>query len=133
MDLFKELIPSLLSTKNYFLENPDEEKSYVPFMVNRALSYHIDTVLYANEMNRLHQADKKLQYDYLFHSVKARKRPFQKWHKKEKADSIEAIKTFFGYSTQKAEEVLRVLTEDQVNQIVAKTTIGGIGNAKSKK
>ena len=36
------------------------EKDYVPYMVNRGLSYFQDTVVIANEMNVHHDLDKKL-------------------------------------------------------------------------
>jgi hypothetical protein len=54
-------------TKEPLLDTEDEsvEKGYTPFVVNRCLSYFIDTVLYANEMNRRPETDKKMQFDYL--------------------------------------------------------------------
>ena len=62
-DLFKDIIPSILQTKKDVLEN---EKDYTAFVVNRALSYHIDCLMYANQMNLNSKLDSKLQYHYLF-------------------------------------------------------------------
>ena len=121
-DLFKVIIPSIMNFKEPSL---DEESSYVPFIVNKALTYHIDTILYANEMNRYHRLDKKLQYDYLFHSVKKMRRPFVPWVKKENTEHLDAIKELYGYSTQKAQVAYSILTEDQRKSIVEKMTIGG--------
>ena len=45
--------------------NDDVEKSYLPFIINRQLSYFPDTVAVANEMNRYHQLDNKLQFHFL--------------------------------------------------------------------
>ena len=81
-DLFREIIPSILQTKEDVLLTEQDEKSYSPFMVNRALSYHKDTVLYANEMNSYPNLDKKLQYDFYINIIRASKRPYSKWHKK---------------------------------------------------
>ncbi len=81
-DLFKEIIPSILQTKQYALLTEQDEKSYSSFMVNRALSFHRDTVLLANEMNRYTTLDNKLKYDFLLNIVRASKRPYSKWHKK---------------------------------------------------
>jgi hypothetical protein len=44
-------------------DNPEEvEKEYTPFMVNRGLSYFVDTILYANEMNSASDISNKLQF-----------------------------------------------------------------------
>jgi len=48
MDLFKDIIPSILQTKKCVINDEIDQKDYVPFVVNRALSYHMDCILYAN-------------------------------------------------------------------------------------
>ena len=52
-------------SKDNLLEDEAAAKGYVPFVVNRCLSYFPDTILQANEMNLLPNADKKMQFDYL--------------------------------------------------------------------
>ena len=76
-------------------------------------------------MNMLHGIDEKMQYDYLKHSVRKRKR-FSKWVKSEKIDSIDLIKDYFGYSNSKAQESLRVLTDEQISSIRQEMDIGGV-------
>ena len=54
-------------------KKPEDEldfKDYAPFIVNRSLSYHIDCVLYANEMNLWPSTDKDMQYQYLLNSIR---------------------------------------------------------------
>ena len=68
------------------------EKDYIPFLVNRSLSYHSDCIMYANEMNRRHYLDKKLQNDFLLNTIRSKKRPFAKWVKSEKSGDIECVK-----------------------------------------
>ena len=114
-DLFKEIIPSILQTKQYALLTEQDEKSYSPFMVNRALSYHRDTALLANQMNLYPSTDKKLQYDFLLNIVRASKRPYSKWYKKAKSSDLETVKEYYGYSDSKAVEALKVLSEDQIS------------------
>jgi len=114
-DLFKEIIPSILQTKQYALLTEQDEKSYSPFMVNRALSYHRDTALIANQMNLYPSTDKKLQYDFLLNIVRASKRPYSKWYKKAKSSDLETVKEYYGYSDSKAVEALKVLSEDQIS------------------
>ena len=45
------------------------EKQYIPYIVNKALSFTCDTVLHANEVNARPFLDKKLQYHYLLNIV----------------------------------------------------------------
>lgn len=101
-----------------------EEKDYVPYMVNRSLSYFNDTVLLANEMNRYHHIDGKLQYHFLLNIVRKRKR-FSKWVKPETINDIEAVKEYYGYSNDKARQVLPLLSPDSLNKIKNKVQKGG--------
>jgi len=99
------------------------ESSYVPFVVNKALSYFPDTILHANEMNRA-VIDKKLQYHYLLNSIRPAKR-FAKWVKKDDVEDIDAVKQFYGYSTDKAVQALNILTKDHLHYIKQKLQRGG--------
>ena len=103
------------------------EQGYKPFLVNRSLSYHKDCVFYANEMNRYHHLDSKLQNDFLLNTIRKSKRPFAKWVKTEKSVDIECIKLVYGVSNSKAKEILSILTQDQLKEIKEKTDIGGVG------
>lgn len=106
-------------------ESPsDEEKDYTPFMVNRGLSYFPDTVLFANEMNRYHQLDNKMQFDFLRTVVRKRKR-FSKWNKKENDSRVEVIKKVYGYSEEKAESVSDLFTEEDIAKMRSFISTGG--------
>jgi len=113
-DLFKEIIPSILETKKDCL---DDEKSYSPFMVNRALSYQIDCLFYANAMNCMHELDKRPQYDYLMRAIRKQKRPFVSWSKPNKSEYISAVMWNFDYSRLKAMAVLKVLSKEELEEI----------------
>ena len=123
-DLFKEIIPSILQNKKSVIENDQDAKDYQPYMVNKALSYHVDVVLYANDMNMCYHLHKKAQYEYLINSVRGMKRPYAQWHKASKTNDLEAVKLFFGYSTRRAREALNLLTDDQLKIIRRKTDTG---------
>lgn len=122
-DLFKEIIPSILQTKKDVL---DEEKDYKPFLVNRALSYHLDCILYSNQMNLCSNLDPKLQYQYLLNTVRPMKRKFQPWQKTSVLKDIDCVKEYFGYSNEKAKEALRILTDEQITLIKEKLEKGGV-------
>ena len=126
MDLFKEIIPSILQTKKCVINDEIDRNDYVPFVVNRALSYHFDCILYANEMNLNSGLDKDMQYQYLLNSVRPMKRKFQPWQKSNTINDLECVKEYFGYSNVKAKEALRILSDEQLTQIREKTHKGGV-------
>ena len=120
-----DYVNAILQNKKELIVDDVTEKAYVPFMVNRSLSYHYDCIAYANEMNRRHFIDKKLQNDFLLNTVRSRKRPFAKWVKSEKSEDIECIKLVYGLSDSKAREALRLLSDEQIQQLKEKTETGG--------
>ena len=112
-------------------KNPDEEldfKDYTPFIVNRSLSYHLDCILYANDMNLHPGIDKDIQYQYFLNSIRPMKRGFQPWQKSKTDENIECVKAYFGYSNAKAKEALRILSDEQIAVIKIKTDTGGVKN-----
>ena len=117
-----ELIKSISNTKKDILEN---EKDYNAFMVNRGLSYFPDTVIYANEMNRFHHLDQRLQYHFLINTIRKRNR-FSKWNKSIESENISAIKKFYGYSNEKARDVLPLLSNENLKYIRGRIQHGGI-------
>lgn len=125
-DLFKDYVPAISHTKKNLMDSEDElwEKSYQPYLINKTFSYYLDTVLYSNEMNLHADVDKKLQFDYLLNSIRPRKR-FSPWNKKEIDSDIEVIKEYYGYSNRKAEEVLSILSDAQIEYIKSKLYKGG--------
>ena len=125
-DLFKEIIPSILQTKKSVINDDLDAKDYVPFVVNRSLSYHIDCILYVNEMNLYPEVDKDMQYQYLLNTIRPMKRKFQSWQKSQVEKDLECVKIYFGYSNAKAREALRILTDEQIAEIRTKTDKGGV-------
>jgi hypothetical protein len=77
-------------------------------------------------MNRRHLTDKKLQYDFLLNTIRSQKRPFAKWVKSEKSDNLECIKQVFGLSDQKARDAMRLLSNEQIQQLKEQTDTGGL-------
>jgi hypothetical protein len=112
-------LSKVLESINYTKENvlDPNGKDYVPFVVNKSLSYFMDTVAYANEMNKYPFLDKRMQYDYLKGSIRKRKR-FSGWVKKDKSDVIDAIIKYYDVSYRKALEYEKLLTEDQKQEIL---------------
>lgn len=122
-DLFKDIIPSILQNKKDVLI---DEKDYFPYLINKALSYHMDCILYANEMNTRPQLDKDMQYQYLKGSVRGYKRKFQKWEKLDTPEDLKLVKQHYKFSNEKAREAMKVLTPDQIEAIRASEYRGGL-------
>jgi len=121
-----DYVNQILQGKKQLIVDDVTESEYIPFLVNRSLSYQIDCVSYANEMNRRSFIDKKLQNDFLLNTIRSKKRPFVKWVKSDKSEDIQCIKTVYGFSDTKALEALRLLTDEQIQQLKEKTGIGGL-------
>lgn len=128
-DLFKDIIPAILENKKDVLES---EKDYSAFVVNKALSFHYDCIMYANQMNQLPSLDAKMQFHYLLNSVRPYKRKYQKWLKLEKVSDLECVKELYGYSNEKAKAALEVLSDDQIDVIKKNLNKGGV-NGKSQR
>jgi hypothetical protein len=121
-----DFVKEIQTGKRDLMADPQSEKDYVPFVVNRALSYELDCVMEANAMNSRHHLDKKMQFGYLLRIVRARKRPFHKWAKKDVNESIDAVKKLWEFSDRKALDALRILTPEQIEQVKRITDMGGL-------
>ena len=112
-------------TKEDMFQDPQSNKDYKSFLVNRGLSYFPDTVMYANEMNRYPDLSNQQQFSFLLYSISKKKR-FSKWAPKESvSEDLENVCAFYGYSKRVAKGVLNILTEEQLNYIREKQNKGG--------
>lgn len=125
-----DYVNSILQNKKKMIVDEQTEKEYTPFLVNRSLSYHKDCIIYANEMNRRHFLDKKLQFDFLINTVRSQKRPFAKWVKSEKNEDLIAVKAYFKFSDLRAAEALKLLKPEEIEKIKQEMNTGGIKNTK---
>jgi len=114
------------SKKDLLSEDPNGDKNYkkVAFMVNRGLSQHLETILHANEMNINHHLDGSLQFQYLINSIR-KKKLWGKWAKADDNQDIELVKEYYGYSDEKARDVLKLLTNDQLIELKKRVYKGG--------
>lgn len=119
-----EFINAIHLSKDNLIVDDWSEKQYNPYIVNKGLSYGHDTVIAANEMNSRPHLDKKLQFTFLINTIRARKR-FNKWIKPEKIEAIEIVKEYYGYSTEKARQVLPILNQSQIDNLRKRLIKGG--------
>ena len=119
-----DFINAINHSKENLIVDDWSEKQYNPYIINRGLSFGADTVIYANEMNARPHVDKLLQFDFLINTIRPRKR-FNKWLKAETVDALDLIQEYYGYSKEKARQVLPILSPDQLKTIKARMNRGG--------
>jgi hypothetical protein len=121
----KDWLNSINQTKkNLIDEDPSIEKEYNPYIINRIYSGHLDAIMFANEMNQYHFLPKKMQYDFLLNTLRPKKR-FSPWLRKDTIKDLDLVKRYYGYSNEKAQQALKILTKDQLNFIKSKFETGG--------
>lgn len=125
-DLFKEILPSIMTTGEDVLQG--DGSTYVPYIINRALAYHIDCLTYAQEMNMRHGLPLEVQYDYLLNTVSKYKRPFKGWKKKLYDNRLDLISDYFNVSYKVAKDYLQILTENELEYIKNFLDKGGVKN-----
>lgn len=115
-----DFINSINFTKKNLMRGSDNdelsEKSYAPYLTNKSLSYFTDTLLYANEMNKYHFLDNKLQYEFFLNSIRKKKR-FAKWAKTDSNDDLVMISEYYQISLSKAKDAIRILSHEQLSTI----------------
>ena len=119
-----DFINAIHYSKENLIVDDWSEKQYNPWIINKGLSYGPDTVIPANEMNSRPHLDKILQFHFLINIIRPKKR-FNKWIKAEKIDDLEVIKEYYGYSTEKAKQVLPLLDDKIIDNMKRKITKGG--------
>ena len=119
-----EYVTAINMSKKDIMVDDIAEKEYNGFLINRSLSYFNDTILYANEMNRYHHLDHRLQFDFFINIIKKKKR-FSKWIKPKEIENLELIKTYYGYSNEKAKSVLSLFNNEQLEELKHRIYKGG--------
>ena len=105
-------------------QHVDNPALYTPFLANRALSYHLDTILISNEMNKYPDLPPEVQYAFMYEAVRKGRR-FSSWYKEEENPNLEIVMEYFQYSKEKALEALSVLTQEHLRQIKERMDKGG--------
>lgn len=125
-------VESISSSGVDLMVSEESRKDYNPFMVNRALAQNIDTIMYAQEMNKLSGLDKELQYKFLLRAVSKKKR-FGKWAKKAEVEpDLEVIMEVYQVSLEKATEIAALITAEQMEVLKTRLDHGGVKGRGSK-
>lgn len=114
---------SISDTKEDIYEG--NEKDYNSFVINKAMSFNVDCIFIANELNKYSLIPKHSQYHLWLNSIE-KKRRYGKWVKKDSmSDDIELIKEAYGYSNTKALTVLPLFTDKKMLELKELLSKGG--------
>lgn len=111
--------------KNLLEEDPQLKKQYTPYIINKCLSGHLDSIMFSNEMNKYPQLDKDMQYLFFINTLRKKKR-FSPWIRKEIINDLECVKKYYGYNNEKASQALKILKKEQINWIKKRLDTGGL-------
>ena len=107
-----------IRTKKGSWEDLDQSQ-YIPFIINRAMSFDMQSLFQANEINRQTPLSHKAQFEFYINSV-SKLSGYSPWQKADKVEELQYIKEFYNVSSEKAKEILLILTPEQVNIIKTK-------------
>ena len=120
-----DFINAISHTKQNLMELENWESQYKSYVINKGLSFYPDTVIQANEMNSRPHLDKRMQFNFLINIIRSKKR-YSKWLKPEKLNDLEVVQEYYGYSKEKARQVLPLLSDEQINYIKLRIKKGGL-------
>lgn len=122
-----DFVKSVSSDKKDIMVDEIEEKSYAPFLTNKALSYHQDSVFFSNEMNIRHSTENRLQYLFFLNTLRKRQR-FSKWQKPYTSKKLDVIKQYYDISTKEAKDYMSILSDSDVRKMKKRMKTGGRDN-----
>ena len=124
-DRLRQWLNSVTFTKQNLMEEEGMEiRTYVPYLMNRILSGHLDCIMYVNEMNKYSFLDKDMQYSFYLNTLRKKKR-FSPWLRKDKVTDLQSVKQYYGYSNEKASQALKILSKQQLEFIKQRLETGG--------
>lgn len=117
-DLFKA--DSFSGIREYHSEN-----EYARFIINKALSYFPDTILFSNLANmNLQNVPNYSHFDFLRFGLTKKKR-FSKWYKPVDKPDLDFVIEYYQVNKEKGEDILKLLSREQLEEMKKETEKGG--------
>ncbi len=114
-----------LNSINLKKEIEFKESEYMPYLINKALSYHKDSVLLANEMNAHIDLPRRMQYDFYYHGL-TRKPRFAKWGKPSSDAFVDEVAQYYKVSKKNASVMIDLLSDEQKEELRKYLNKGGV-------
>ena len=111
------------------LDDIDFDEHYIPWLINRGLSFHQDAVLAMNSMNERPWLAPSLQFRFLLNTLRARSR-FSPWLKRVISADVVLVAEYYGCSVRHAQSLLDLHSEDQLRTVRARLYKGGVTSKK---
>ena len=128
LDLFKSILPAIMQNKSDPFETEEEcDKFYEKnsYIVNKALSMHLDCVMQANMMNLFWSLPGRMKHDFFMSSLRGYKRRFAYAKAAKKPEDIQLIQENYNCNKAKALEYLNILSDNDINEIRKTRSKGG--------
>jgi len=122
-----DYVKAVSSTKKDIMVDDISEKQYTPFLTNKSLSYHRDSIYFVQEMNTSHHLDNRLQFSFFLNTLRSKQR-FSKWSKPYISKKIEVVKEYYKCNDNKAQEYVDILTDSQIKELKKRMNKGGTNN-----
>jgi len=120
-----DFINAISHNKQNLMDLENAESQYKSYVINKGLSFYPDTVIQANEMNSRPHLDRKMQFNFLINIIRSKKR-YSKWLKPEKLDDLEVVQEYYGYSKEKARQVLPLFSNERIDYLKRRIKKGGL-------
>lgn len=126
-----DILNSINLNKDTDLIDEYNKSDYVPFLINRGMSFFPDTILHANEMNINSHLDRDMQYKYYLYAVRKKKR-FSKWLSNKKPnEKILIISEYYKISLNKAKSISDMITSEDIQNMKKHLDTGGMRKPKN--
>ena len=108
-----------ISFDKKYLYSDDTESVYNSYIINQGLMQHVDTIMLANETNKMGSVSKRFHHDYLFHSIEKGKR-FGKWAKADKSEEelLQLVMNKYTINREVAIGYLRLMSDEDKQQLI---------------
>ena len=101
------------------------DSQYNKFLINKALSYFPDTILYANEANRILQEVPNQSHFDFYRFVVEKKRRFAKWAKKTDNQKVDLLCKHYQVNIDVARQYAEIISDEDYKYIESLYDKGG--------
>lgn len=92
------------------------EEDYHKYLTQRSFSYHADSVIIANEVNKYPDIDNKLHYYFLKGMLRPAKR-YSKWWKPVTHEKVSTISKFYDMPMKQAYDIETFFNDEEIEEM----------------
>lgn len=100
-----------------------DDKIYNQFLINRGLSFFIDTIAIVNEINKYGCVSNQMHFDFLRNTVTPRNR-YSKWPKPKVHKEAQVISAYLDVTMSKAYDYIGIIPNEQIKQMEKELEVG---------